>query len=69
MDNPFKHINQPLKEVPQELKSKVMSDIAMAKLIMDLAALFSYNIGDVIETVMRSRKPNKIEYNTKKNPN
>jgi len=36
-----------------------MSDIAMAKLIMDLAALFSYNIGDVIETVMRSRKPNK----------
>jgi hypothetical protein len=59
MDNPFKHINQPLKEVPQELKSKVMSDIAMAKLIMDLAALFSYNIGDVIKTVMRSRKPNK----------
>jgi hypothetical protein len=59
MDNPFKHINQPLKEVPQELKSKVMSDIAMAKLIMDLAALFSYNIGDVIETVMRSRKSNK----------
>ncbi|WP_298552630.1 hypothetical protein [uncultured Algibacter sp.] len=59
MDNPFKHINQPLKEVPQELKSKVMSDIAMAKLIMELAALFSYNIGDVIETVMRSRKTNK----------
>ncbi|MDG1728355.1 MAG: hypothetical protein P8K68_06205 [Algibacter sp.] len=58
MDNPFKHINQPLKEVPEELKSKVMSDIAMAKLIMDLAALFSYNIGNVIETVMRSRKPN-----------
>lgn len=59
MDNPFKHINQPLKEVPPELKSKVMSDIAMAKLIMELAALFSYNIGDVIETVMRSRKTNK----------
>ena len=59
MDNPFKHINQPLKEVPVELKSKVMSDIAMAKLIMELAALFSYNIGDVIETVMSSRKTNK----------
>lgn len=59
MENPFKHINQPLKEVPQELKSKVMSDIAMAKLIMELAALFSYNIGDVIETVMRSRKDRK----------
>ncbi|MDP5157694.1 MAG: hypothetical protein NWQ07_03845 [Flaviramulus sp.] len=59
MENPFKHINQPLKEVPQELKSKVMSDIAMAKLIMELAALFSYNIGDVIETVMKQRKPKK----------
>ena len=56
MDNPFKHINQPLKEVPQELKSKVMSDIAMAKLIMELAALFSYNIGDIIETVINNRK-------------
>ncbi len=59
MENPFKHINQPLKEVPQELKAKVMSDIAMAKLIMELAALFSYNIGDVIETVIRSRKDTK----------
>lgn len=59
MENPFKQINQPLKEVPQELKSKVMSDIAMAKLIMELAALFSYNIGDIIETVMSKRKEKK----------
>ena len=57
MENPFKHINQPLKEVPQELKSKVMSDIAMAKLLMELAVLFSYNIGDVIDSVMKKRKP------------
>lgn len=56
MENPFKHINQPLKEVPQELKSKVMNDIAMAKLIMELAVLFSYNIGDVIDTVIKARK-------------
>ncbi|GAA4970865.1 hypothetical protein DIS18_12320 [Algibacter marinivivus] len=55
MDNPFKHINQPLKEVPPELKSKVMSDIAMAKLLMDLAALFSYNFSHVIETVVSNR--------------
>ncbi|SFD04054.1 hypothetical protein SAMN04487987_103117 [Algibacter pectinivorans] len=55
MEDPFKLINQPLKEVPPELKNKVMSDIAMAKLIMDLASLFSYNIGDVIETVMKNR--------------
>ncbi|GAL68697.1 hypothetical protein [Jejuia pallidilutea] len=56
MENPFKQINRPLKEVPPELKAKVMSDIAMAKLIMELAALFSYNIGHVIETVIRERE-------------
>ena len=56
MENPFKQIDRPLKEVPAELKSKVMSDIAMAKLIMELAALFSYNIGDIIETVIKNRK-------------
>lgn len=58
MENPFKHINQPLKEVPPELKSKVMNDIAMAKLIMDLAALFSYNFSHVIETVVGMRNKN-----------
>ena len=56
MENPFKHINQPLKEVPPELKAKVMNDIAMAKLIMELAALFSYNVGSIIETVIKNRK-------------
>ncbi len=56
MENPFEYINKPLKEVPEELKGKVMNDIAMAKLLMELAALFSYNIGHVIESVMKNRK-------------
>ncbi len=55
MENPFKHIDKPLRSVPEELKAKVMNDIAIAKLIMELAELFSYNIGDVIETVMSKR--------------
>lgn len=59
MDNPFKNINKPLKEVPQELKSKVMKDIATAKLLMELASLFSLNIGSVIERTIRERKKNK----------
>ncbi|WP_203258901.1 hypothetical protein [Hyunsoonleella ulvae] len=58
MENPFKQINQPLREVPPELKSKVMTDIAIAKLIMDLAALFSYNFSHVIETVISKRDKN-----------
>lgn len=55
MENPFKHINQPLKEVPPELKAKVMHDIAIAKLIMEVAELFSYNFGYVIDTVIKKR--------------
>ncbi|MFK7782114.1 hypothetical protein [Psychroserpens sp.] len=56
MENPFKDINKPLRSVPPELKSKVMNDIAIAKLLMELAELFSYNLGDVIETVMNKRE-------------
>lgn len=56
MENPFKHINQPLKEVPPELKERVMHDIAMAKLLMDLAELFSYNLGHIIDTISSNRK-------------
>ena len=59
MENPFKDIDKPLRAVPEELKSKVMNDIAIAKLLMELAELFSYNLGDVIETVMAKRHKNK----------
>ncbi|WP_298533590.1 hypothetical protein [uncultured Algibacter sp.] len=55
MDNPFKQINQPLKEVPHELKSKVMSDIATAKLLMDLATLFSVDMAKIVEHTIRKR--------------
>jgi hypothetical protein len=57
--NPFKDIDLPLKDVPAELKSKVMKDIAMAKLLMDLASLFSLNVGSVIERTIKERKNNK----------
>ena len=55
MDNPFNQINKPLKEVPQELKQKVMNDIATAKLLMDLASLFSLNVGSIIERTIKDR--------------
>jgi hypothetical protein len=42
--------------VPQELKGKVMHDIAMAKLLMELAELFSYNLGHIIDTISKKRK-------------
>ena len=58
MENQFKYIDQPMKSVPPELKAKVMNDIAMAKLLMELVELFSYNLGDVIDTVMSKREEN-----------
>jgi hypothetical protein len=58
-DNPFKYINKPLKDVPEELKSKVMKDIATAKLLMELARLFSINVGSVIERTIKERNHKK----------
>ena len=55
MENPFKHIDKPLKPVPEELKAKVMSDIATAKLLMELAALFSIDVVKIIETTISKR--------------
>ena len=55
MENPFKQINQPLKDVPEELKERVMKDIATAKLLMELASLFSLNVGSVIERTIKER--------------
>ena len=54
-DNPFNYIDKPLKDVPEELKSKVMKDIATAKLLMELASLFSLNVGSVIERTIKKR--------------
>ena len=56
MNNPFKQINKPLQPVPDRLKDKVMSDIATAKLLMDLAHLFSYDVAKIVETTMDKRK-------------
>lgn len=43
--NPFKELEASLHEAPPEMKQKVMNDIAAAKLIMDMASLFSINLG------------------------
>lgn len=55
LDNPFEYINKPLKDVPAELKERVMKDVAYAKLMMDLASLFSLNVSSVIERTIKDR--------------
>lgn len=62
-ENPFKKLGQPLKEVPVELKNKVMDDIATLKFVMETASLFSSNYANAIESFFKKREDNK--HNTK----
>lgn len=53
-NNPFEELERSLHEVPADMKSKVMSDIANAKLVMEIASLFTCNyksaIGESLKT-------------------
>lgn len=54
-NNPFKNLEGDLKDVPPELRKKVMDDIATAKLIMELTNLFTGNFASVIEGMMKTK--------------
>lgn len=55
MENPFEKIEQPFKPVPKELRSKVMKDIAFAKLLMGIASLFSVDLSQIITKTIANR--------------
>ncbi|WP_298506407.1 hypothetical protein [uncultured Maribacter sp.] len=57
--NPFKKLQGELKEVPPELRKKVMDDVAMAKLMMDLATLFTGNYSALIDGLLKTSNRNK----------
>ncbi len=52
--NPFKELDRLLKEVPPHLKKKVMNDVAAARLILDLSALFTVNVQSVISGMFKT---------------
>ena len=52
--NPFKELDRLIREVPPELKKKVMNDVATAKLIMDLSSLFTINVQSVIAGMFKT---------------
>ncbi|MFX0557346.1 hypothetical protein ACOCEA_11150 [Maribacter sp. CXY002] len=54
--NPFKGMQGDLKDVPPELRQKVMNDVALAKLIMDMATLFTSNYGKLIAGLLKTNK-------------
>ncbi|WP_340158614.1 hypothetical protein [uncultured Maribacter sp.] len=58
-NNPFKNLQGNLKDVPPELRKKVMDDVAAAKLVMELTNLFTGNFASIIEGMLKTNsKPN-----------
>jgi hypothetical protein len=57
--NPFKEIQGDLKNVPPELRQKVMNDVAMAKLIMEMATLFTIDYASLITGLLKTSNKNK----------
>ena len=57
-NNPFKELDRRVREVPPNLKKKVMNDVAAAKLLMDLASLFTLNYQNLISGMFKSRRKN-----------
>ena len=53
--NPFKEMESKLHEAPIHMKKKVMSDIASAKLVLDMSTLFTSNYKSVIEQTFKTK--------------
>ncbi|QLG44941.1 hypothetical protein [Costertonia aggregata] len=53
-ENPFKKLEESIKEVPPHMKKKVMNDVATAKLIMELASLFTINVKSLIAGMFKT---------------
>ena len=52
--NPFTELEQSMKDVPEGMKKKVMNDVAMAKLAMEMATLFTCNYKDTINEMLKT---------------
>lgn len=57
--NPFKNLDGDLKDVPPELRKKVMDDVAAAKLIMELSGLFTGSFASIIEGMLQTKSKTK----------
>ena len=54
--NPFRQLNTDLREVPPELRQKVMNDVAIAKLILDMAVLVTSNYSSILTGLFKTNK-------------
>jgi hypothetical protein len=56
MENPFKKIAEPPQEVPKELKTKIMVDVARIKLFMEITELFTFNYPNAAKAFFKKKK-------------
>ncbi|MEM1258219.1 MAG: hypothetical protein AAGC45_13305 [Bacteroidota bacterium] len=55
-NNPFSQLNTNLREVPPELRERVMNDVAIAKLILDMAVLVTSNYAALLSGLLKTNK-------------
>ncbi|MEN1784970.1 MAG: hypothetical protein AAGF77_07490 [Bacteroidota bacterium] len=53
-NNPFEQLNTNFREVPQEMRQRVMNDVALAKLIMDMTQLVTSNYASLLSKLFRT---------------
>ena len=68
MDNPFKKILHN-EELPEVLKEKVLNDVAMIKLSIDIADLFVVKYPNTIADLLGGGTPKKDSKNKNNNDN
>ena len=56
MENPFKKLGHPPKEVPANLKKKVMDDVKAFKFFYELISLFTVNYTEAAEAFFKKRR-------------
>lgn len=59
MENPFKKLDHPPKEVPIELKKKVMDDVKAFTFFTEVLGLFSSNYAQAAESFFQKRRGTK----------
>ncbi|PCJ92716.1 MAG: hypothetical protein COA50_15550 [Flavobacteriaceae bacterium] len=56
--NPFQELEKSLKEAPPEMKKKVMRDIAIVKLVMDMTFLVTANYSSILNGLFKTKQRN-----------
>ncbi|MFH6604729.1 hypothetical protein ACEZ3G_14665 [Maribacter algicola] len=57
--NPFKELEESIREVPPEMRQKVMDDVATAKLMMDITFLVTNNYPSTLSQFLKTKNKNK----------